>query len=63
MTKQSGLIKVQGNLDGVSFYKMKGQNYARMAGGVSKDRIQHDPAYQRTREANWYTWTTCHTTL
>jgi len=52
MSKQSGLIKVEGNIDGVSFYKMNGNNYARMKGGVSKGRIQKDPAYQRTRENN-----------
>lgn len=29
MTKQCGLIKVHGTLDGVTFVKMNGENYVR----------------------------------
>jgi len=52
MSKQIGLIKVKGNLDGVSFYQSQGENFVRMAKGPDKKRILTDPAFQRTRENN-----------
>ena len=52
MSKQIGLIKLKGNLDGISFYKSDGNALARMANGPDKARIEHDPAYVRTRENN-----------
>jgi hypothetical protein len=52
MSKQIGLIKVKGSLDGVSFYQSKGENFARMAKGPDKNRILTDPAFKRTRENN-----------
>lgn len=50
MKKQIGLIKVQGTLDGVTFYQSDGENRVRMAKGPSKERIMTDPAFKRTRE-------------
>jgi hypothetical protein len=52
MSKQIGLIKVKGNLDGVSFYQSDGENFVRMAKGPDKKRILTDPAFKRTRENN-----------
>jgi hypothetical protein len=52
MSKQMGLIKLKGNIGGISFYKSGGEDLARMAGGPSKERIQNDAAFQRTRENN-----------
>lgn len=52
MSKQKGLIKLTGNIGGVSFYSSNGEYYARMAGGPTKERIQSDPNFARTRENN-----------
>ena len=50
MARQSGLIKIKGTLDNVTFYKTKDGDLAKMKTSVDKDRIANDPAYQRTRE-------------
>ncbi|MDE1208478.1 hypothetical protein LCI24_16925, partial [Tenacibaculum sp. LAR 2:5] len=52
MSKQKGLIKLVGNIGGVSFYTSNGEYLARMAGGPTKERIQSDPNFARTRENN-----------
>ena len=52
MGRQVGLIKVSGNIGGVSFYKSGGKDLARVANGPSKDKIQHDDNFIRTRENN-----------
>ncbi|MCB9222850.1 MAG: hypothetical protein H6582_01630 [Crocinitomicaceae bacterium] len=52
MSKQKGLIKLEGNIGGISFYSSDGEHLARMANGPSKDRISKDPAFKRTRENN-----------
>ena len=52
MSKQMGLIKLKGNIGGISFYKSGGEDLARMANGPSKERIQNDSTFQRTRENN-----------
>lgn len=52
MSKQKGLIKLEGNIGGISFYSSDGEHLARMANGPSKDRIAKDPAFKRTRENN-----------
>lgn len=50
MSKQSSLVKFQGKMDGVSFYRKKGGHFARMANGPSKQRILTHPKMARTRE-------------
>jgi len=50
MAKQKGLIKIEGKLDDISFYRSGGKYLARMKGGVDGDRIANDPIFQRTRE-------------
>lgn len=50
MAKQKSLIKIEGTVDGVTFYRNSEGHYVRMAGGVSKKRIMNDPAFARTRE-------------
>lgn len=52
MSKQKGIIKLEGNLGGISFYTSDGQALARVATGPSKERIAKDPAFKRTRENN-----------
>lgn len=50
MAKLKSLIKIEGTLDGMTFYKGKDGYLVRTKGGVSKNRIQNDPAFVRTRE-------------
>lgn len=52
MSKQKGIIKLEGNLGGISFYTSAGQSLARIANGPSKERIANDAAFKRTRENN-----------
>jgi hypothetical protein len=52
MSKQVGLIKLKGNLGGVSFYQSEGSHLAKIANGPSRERILNDKAFQRTRENN-----------
>lgn len=50
MGRQEGLIKIKGQLGGISFYKTKDGYLARQKNGVSGDRIKTDPAFERIRE-------------
>lgn len=50
MAKLKSLIKVEGTLDDLTFYKGKQGYLVRRKGGVSKERIENDPAFVRTRE-------------
>ncbi len=52
MAKNSGIIKIEGTLDELTFYKKDGVNFVRRKASVSKARIQNDPNYARTRENN-----------
>ena len=52
MSKQTGLIRLDGNIGGISFYRTDGTDLAKVANGPSKDRIQNDPSFVRTRENN-----------
>tara|TARA_A100000171_G_C2139555_1_gene153643 strand:- start:2645 stop:3409 length:765 start_codon:yes stop_codon:yes gene_type:complete len=50
MARQKGIIKLEGTIGDVSFYKSKDGYLAREKGGVDAERIKNDPAFQRTRE-------------
>ena len=50
MAKQIGLLKVEGTLQGLTFYQSQNGLLVKGKGGVSKKRIQNDPAFARTRE-------------
>jgi hypothetical protein len=50
MARQSGLIKLNGTLGGITFYKTQDGHLAREKGGVDASRIANDPNFQRTRE-------------
>jgi len=52
MSKQTGLIKLDGKIGGVSFYRSDGKDLARLAKGPAKKKILTDPAFVRTRENN-----------
>ena len=50
MARQTGIIKLKGTIGDISFYKSADGHLARSKGGVDKNRIANDPAFQRTRE-------------
>lgn len=51
MARQKGIIKLDGTIGGITFYKSTQDGYlAREKGGVSAEKIATDPAFQRTRE-------------
>lgn len=50
MAKQKGLIRIKGSLGDLTFYQKEGGDFVRKSSGVSKDKVLHDPAFQRTRE-------------
>jgi len=50
MARQKGIIKLEGTIGDISFYKSKDGFLAREKGGVDAARIKNDPAFVRTRE-------------
>lgn len=50
MPRQKGLFKIEGSIDGVTFYRNAEGHFVRMADGVNKSRIMNDSAFARTRE-------------
>jgi len=52
MAIQKGILKIEGTVGGLTFYKAKGQHLVKEKGGVSGDRIANDPKFARTRENN-----------
>lgn len=52
MAKTSGIIKIEGTIDDLTFYKKGTSTYVRKKGGVNKERINSDPNFVRTRENN-----------
>jgi len=45
MARQSGIIKLEGTIGDLTFYKSSDGMLARMKGGVDGDRIRKDPAF------------------
>lgn len=52
MAKQKGIVKLDGTLGGITFYKSQDGYLAREKGGVDAQRIANDANFQRTRENN-----------
>jgi hypothetical protein len=52
MAKASGIIKIEGTVEDLTFYKKDGKNFVRKKGGIAKERIASDPNFIRTRENN-----------
>lgn len=50
MAQQKGIIKIEGTLDTLTFYKSQDGHLVRTKGGVSGERIATDPVFARTRE-------------
>ena len=52
MARLKGLLKIEGTLDELTFYKSQDGHLVKTKGGVSGTRIASDPNFQRTRENN-----------
>ncbi|MDB5274733.1 MAG: hypothetical protein JWO58_3100 [Chitinophagaceae bacterium] len=52
MARQKGILKLNGTLQGISFYQRNGQDLVRVAGGPDKNKILNSPNFIRTRENN-----------
>jgi len=50
MARQKGIVKLDGTIGGITFYKSQDGYLAREKGGVEASRIANDPAFARTRE-------------
>lgn len=50
MPRLKSVLKVEGTLDELTFYKSQDGYMVRTKGGVSKNRMATDPAFARTRE-------------
>lgn len=50
MAKQKGIIKLEGTIGDITFFKSKDGYVAKEKSGPSADQIANDPAFQRTRE-------------
>lgn len=52
MAKINGIIKIEGTVEDLTFYKRNGKIFVRRKGGISKERIENDSNFVRTRENN-----------
>lgn len=52
MARSKGIIKINGLLDGISFYVRNGKEMARIPNAPDKNKMQNNPNYIRTRENN-----------
>lgn len=50
MAKADGILNIEGTVENLTFFKKDGKSFVRRKGGVSKQRIETDPNYVRTRE-------------
>jgi len=52
MAKQKGILKIEGTMSGMTFYKKDGQFLVKEKSHISADKIAKDSAFARTRENN-----------
>lgn len=50
MARLKSLLKVEGTLDGITFYKTQDGHLVRTSGSLDANRIRRDPSFARTRE-------------
>lgn len=50
MAQQKGIIKIEGTIGDLTFYKSQDGHLVKTKGGVSAERIATDPTFARTRE-------------
>ena len=51
MAKQAGILKIRGTIQGICFYCLDGEFYARAKSSLSGGRVKTDPAFSETM---WY---------
>jgi hypothetical protein len=52
MAIQKGIVKIKGNIGGLSFFQRNGKDLIRISYGPSKTKVANDPAFIRTKENN-----------
>jgi hypothetical protein len=52
MAKQKGILKIEGTMSNMTFYKKDGQYLVKEKSHISADKIANDPNFVRTRENN-----------
>ena len=52
MASQKGILKIEGTMSGMTFYKKDGQYLVKEKSSISADKIANDPNFARTRENN-----------
>ncbi len=50
MARQKGILKIQGTIGGMTFYKSQDGHLVKEKSSISPEKIANDPAFQRTRE-------------
>lgn len=50
MARNNSFVKLDGTLDGLTFYRKNGEDLVKKQSRISKKRIMSDPAFKRTRE-------------
>ena len=50
MARLKGILKIEGTIQDMTFYKTRDGHLVKSKSGVSKERIANDPAFVRTRE-------------
>lgn len=48
MAKQAGMIKIEGTIDGICFYKLDGNYYARAKSSLDGKRVKKSKAFRQT---------------
>lgn len=52
MARQKGILKLIGSISDLNFYRTGDGYFARSKSSLTRQRIQEDPAFERTRESN-----------
>ncbi len=50
MAKNNSFIKLDGTLDGLTFYRANGENFVKTQSRITKKRLMTEDAFERTRE-------------
>lgn len=51
-SQENNIIKIKGNIGGLSFYQLNGKSIVRKSYGPSKETIQNNPAYKKLKNNN-----------
>jgi hypothetical protein len=52
MARQTGLLRISGTLDGITFYQMGGKDYARTRSSLSGRRFREDRVFEGSRRSS-----------